>query len=343
MNTEDRLKKLTEAARAESAPTQAEWSSFIQRAHRALYVRRAVAAAGTFMLIGVGALGTNALMSDQPLNDRRPQPATTPEPSPSRAPGISTDVGVPASEAELWFVKGEQLWWGTTTLGGRVSANLASDDPIVQKAVFWLQALFEGPTSADQEVGAISAVPSGTKLLGVRRAGSVLNVDVSSEFESGGGSLSIQLRVAQVIYTGTQFEGIDAVRILIEGEKVEAIGGEGLIVAEPLIRRDFQNVAPLIVVESVKTTQDFVSPVTVTGFASVFEATVNIRILDAEGKVLKETFTTASCGTGCWGDFSETLAFEVPERQQGRVEVLTYSPKDGSEQDLVSIPVVLSP
>jgi hypothetical protein len=75
----------------------------------------------------------------------------------------------------------------------------------------------------------------------------------------------------------------------------------------------------------------------------VFEANVSIRILDAAGNILKKTFATATCGTGCWGDFSETLAFEVPERQQGRVEVLTYSAEDGSEQDLVSIPVVLSP
>ena len=343
MNTEDRLKRLTDAAHAESAATQAEWSNFIRRAHRTLYVRRAVAAAGTFVLIGVGALGTNAVMSDQPLNDRRPQPAATPEPSPSRAPDISTDVRVPASEAELWFVQGEQLSWGTTILGGSVPANLASDDPIVQKAVFWLQILFKGPMGANQEVGEISAVPSGTKLLGVKREGSVLRVDVSSEFESGGGSLSMQLRVAQVIYTGTQFEGIDAVRILVEGEKVEAIGGEGLIVAEPLTRRDFQSVAPFIVVESLRTGQVIASPVTVTGFANVFEANVNIRIRDAAGNILRETFTTATCGTGCWGDFSETLAFEVPGRRQGRVEVLTYSPKDGSEQDLVSIPVVLSP
>lgn len=342
MNTEDKLKKLAEAARAESAATQAEWSIFITRAHRTLFLRRAVAAAGTFVLVGVGALGANAWMSDQPLNDRGPHPATTPEPSPSREPKISTDVRVPVSEAELWFVRGEQLSWGTTTVGGSVPANLASDDPNVQKAAFWLQTLLQGPTSADQE-GAASAIPRGSKLLGVKREGSVLDVDLSSEFESGGGSLSMQLRVAQVIYTGTQFEGFDAVRILIEGENVEAIGGEGLIVAEPLSRRDFQNVAPFIVVESVRTGQDISSPVTVAGFANVFEANVNIRILDAAGNILKETFTTATCGTGCWGDFSETLAFEVPERRQGRVEVLTYSAEDGSEQDLVSIPVVLSP
>jgi hypothetical protein len=331
MNTEDKLKKLTEAAHAESVATQAEWSDFVRRAHRTLYLRRAVAAAGTFVLIGVGALGTNALMSDRPLNDRRPQQPATPEPRPSRAPGISTDVRVPVSEAELWFVQGEQLSWGTTILGGSVPANLASDDPSVQKAVFWLQALFEGPASADQEVGAASAIPSGTKLLAVEREGSVLNVDLSSEFESGGGSLSMQLRVAQVIYTATQFEGIDAV------------GGEGLIVSEPLSRRDFQNVAPFIVVESVRTGQNIASPVTVSGFANVFEANVNIRVRDAAGNILKETFTTATCGTGCWGDFGESLAFEVSERQQGRVEVLTYSPEDGSEQDSVSIPVVLGP
>ena len=338
MNTEDRLKELTQAARAESTATEAEWNDFSRRAHRSLIVRRAVALTGALALIGIAALSAVALTSDD-ANDRLFQPVS-PE---TDQPDEPVMVRVPAAEFELWFVQDERLSWGATVMGGDLPANLATDDPVTQNAAYWLQILFGGPMGPDQEVGATSAIPDGTELLGVRRDGSVLEVDVSSRFESGGGSLSMQMRLAQLIYTGTQFVGIEAVRILIDGERVDSIGGEGVDVSEPLTRRDFEDVAPFIVVESPKSGEDVTSPVTVTGFANVFEATVNIVIRDENGDELEETFTTATCGNGCWGDFSEAVAFEVDERQEGRIEVFTYSAEDGSEQNVVSLPVILVP
>jgi germination protein M len=332
MNTEDRLRELTQAARAESTATEAEWNDFSRRAHRSLIVRRAAAATGALVLIGVAALSAGALTPDR-ANDRLLQPVSTPNESPEA--NQPATVRVPASEFELWFVQDGRLSWGSTVMGGELPAELAADDPVTRNAAFWLRILLGGPTGPDQEVGATSAIPAGTKLLGVAREGSVLEVDVSSRFESGGGGPAMQLRVAQIVYTATQFEGIEAVRILVDGEEVNF--------SEPLTRRDFQDVAPFIVVGSPKPGDEVASPVTVTGFANVFEANVNIVIRDENGDVLKETFTTATCGNGCWGDFSEAVAFEVDERRRGRIEVLTYSAEDGSEQNVVSIPVILVP
>lgn len=342
MNTEDRLREMMAAARAEESVTQAEWTEFARRAHRPLYVRRAALTVGTLALIGLGVFAGSVFLGDDPAPRPLPpvdSPTGSPEPSPT--PASPTTAEVPPSENELWFVQGEILSWGTTAMGGQVSTEIAGDDPIAQKAAFWLQILLGGPTGPDQEVGATTAIPDGTDLLGVERDGPVLNIDLSSEFESGGGSLSMQLRVAQIVFTGTQFEGIEMIRILIEGERVDAIGGEG--VAAEGRRPDFQNVAPAIVLESPKPGEEISSPVTVSGFANVFEANVNIRIVDANGDVLVESFTTATCGSGCWGDYSEEVAFEVTEQQEGRVEVLTYSAEDGSERDVISIPVVLVP
>ncbi len=236
---------------------------------------------------------------------------------------------------------GETLFWGTTVTGGDVSTEVAGDDPIAQKATLWLSLLLDGPQGPDEEAGATTAIPQRTELLHVAREDSVLVVDLSSEFTSGGGSLAMQMRVGQVVYTGTQFEGIESVRILIDGEQVDSIGGEGVPAGGA--RRDFQNVAPAIVLESVKPGDEVSSPVTIAGFANVFEANVNIRIRDANGDILVETFTTATCGTGCWGDFSDDVAFQITESQEGRIEVLTYSAEDGSERDVISIPVMLMP
>jgi hypothetical protein len=77
----------------------------------------------------------------------------------------------------------------------------------------------------------------------------------------------------------------------------------------------------------------------------VFEANVSFMVLDEDGNELKldTPFTTATCGTGCWGDFTHVLDFPLTEPQEGRIVVLTYSAEDGSPQDEVSIPVMLVP
>lgn len=307
--------------------------------------RRAAAALGAVVLVALGVFAGATLTSDDAVPPVAPLPAVTstaPEPSPTPEPE-STRVRVPQSTSELWFVQGEKLSWGATSLGGPIARARADDDPISQKAALWYEILLIGAQGPFQEAGDVTAIPEGTELLHVAREGSVLNVDLSSEFESGGGSLSMQLRVAQIVYTGTQFEGIDAVRILIDGERVDAIGGEGIVASEPLTRRDFQNVAPPIVPETPKPGAEISGPVVVAGFANVFEANVIIRIRNLSGKVLAETFTTATCGTGCWGDFAEEVRFEVDSAQEGTVSVLTYSAEDGSEQDVIQIHVMLLP
>jgi hypothetical protein len=83
------------------------------------------------------------------------------------------------------------------------------------------------------------------------------------------------------------------------------------------------------------------SPVTVSGTANVFEGTVSIRVLDARGKVIVSDFTTATCGTGCRGDYSKRVAFYSIREQQGTIEVFETSAKNGKPTNVVSIPVTL--
>lgn len=344
MSTEERLKRLIGSVDAEARASEGEWNEFVRRAHGLLYMRRAAATLATVAVVGVVAFAAVSLLpGDEPAPFAPAHsPSASPEPT-SSAPAENPRVEIPTAAHELWFVQGEKLSAATTVLGGHMMIAIVGDDPTAQEAGFWITFLLAGPLGAVEETGGTSVIPAGTELLGVERDGTTLFVDLSSEFESGGGSLSMQMRVAQVVYTGTQFEGIDRVRILIDGESVEAIGGEGIVVAEPLTRRDFQDVAPAIVVEEPRPSQEISSGDVVSGFANVFEANVSIRLLDQNGRKLLETFSTATCGTGCWGDFSQKLVFEVTERTEGRLEVLTYSAEDGSEQDVISIPVILVP
>ena len=88
-----------------------------------------------------------------------------------------------------------------------------------------------------------TAIPEGTELHGVEINDDEATVDLSSQFQSGGGSLSMQLRVAQVVFTATQFEGVETVTILLDGDRVDGIGGEG-VPSTDLHREDFEDFSP---------------------------------------------------------------------------------------------------
>jgi spore germination protein GerM len=72
------------------------------------------------------------------------------------------------------------------------------------------------------------AVPAGAKLLSVRREGDILVLDVSNEFtlpEFWQGSDVAHLRLQALVHTLTSLPQIRAVRILVNGQIPEALGG----------------------------------------------------------------------------------------------------------------------
>ncbi|HKV44882.1 MAG TPA: GerMN domain-containing protein [bacterium] len=79
-------------------------------------------------------------------------------------------------------------------------------------------------------------IPEGTALLGVRVRDGIATVDLSATFAAGGGSTSMLGRVWQVVYTATQFADAPAAQILIDHKRVEALGGEGIVIGSPLRR-----------------------------------------------------------------------------------------------------------
>ena len=204
-----------------------------------------------------------------------------------------------------------------------------------------LEDLIAGPTAADGE-RVSSAVPAQTRLLGLNIEDGLATVDLSSEFESGGGSLSMQMRLAQVVFTLTQFPTVDRVEFRLDGEPVDVFSGEGIVLDEPVDRGDYEDLMPAILVDQPVPGARISSPLTVSGSANVFEANVTVRVLDASGKELTRTFTTATCGTGCRGDFSVAVTF--PAQTAGSEGFVVVEDDDaagmGFPPHQVRIPVV---
>jgi germination protein M len=234
---------------------------------------------------------------------------------------------------QVWFTRGESLYVVTRT---------ANATPRVGTAA--LEALLQAPDTSEQSAGIGSQVPQGTQLLGLSVDNGIATVDLTSEFESGGGSESMNMRIAQIVYTLTQFPTVKGVLFQLDGQPVDVFGGEGVIVDHPVTRRDYRSLLPPILVRTPESGDRVANPVTVTGSANVFEANVTVEILDADGKVVGSTFTTATCGSGCRGTFSVSVPYEVSSATRGLIVVHDDDAAGtGTPPHEVRIPVVLTP
>ena len=188
-----------------------------------------------------------------------------------------------------------------------------------------------------------TAIPAGTKLLGLTIDRGVATVDLSGEFASGGGSASSQYRLAQVTYTLTQFPTVSSVLFKVDGEVVSVFGSEGIVLDGPQARDDFEEQLPAIFVDRPASGASIGNPARVAGNSNVFEATFRIAILDHEGRTLVDEMAMATCGTGCRGTFDETYDYNVSAAQWGTLRVYAGSAVDGSPQYVRDYPVWLTP
>jgi hypothetical protein len=241
---------------------------------------------------------------------------------------------VPTSVSlEAWFLRGEQLVRELRT---------HEATPLVATAA--MRALLAGPTPAELESGLGTAIPAGTRLLGIAIKKGVATVDLTSDYQSGGGSLSMQARLGQVVYTLTQFPTVRRVRFHLDGEPVNVFSGEGIVLDHPVGRKDYEDLLPVIAVESPVEGARVTSPLSVSGSANVFEANVTVKVLDENEHVLGKTFTTATCGTGCRGTYSVPVGFDVDREQRGTIVVSDDDAAGtGTPPHIVRVPVVLVP
>lgn len=97
-------------------------------------------------------------------------------------------------------------------------------------------ALASGPSAEEASRGLSSAVPAGVRVLDAQLAEGVLRVDLSSDFERGGGTASMIGRLNQLYYTLTQPSDVDVVVLELDGELAEVFGGEGILLEVPWAR-----------------------------------------------------------------------------------------------------------
>lgn len=204
-----------------------------------------------------------------------------------------------------------------------------------------LRALLSGPNHGESSAGLTSAVPSGSKLLGLSINNGIATANFNSAFASGGGSFSIRARIAQVVFTLTQFTSVKTVLFELDGVKVTTFSSEGLILDHPLGRADEQGLLPPIFIEEPAVGDAIRSPMYLTGVSNTFEAIFQVQVIDSHGHVVADDQVKATAGTGTWGSFEMRTPLSRSAVGPGMVLAFEISPKDGSRIHQIEIPITI--
>lgn len=302
-------------------------------------MRRVAFALGLVMILPACGLSVAGVAGGEspvtPVSTVAPDPVSTTAPAPASAKPAMMEVAP-------YFLIDES---GHNKRSGPFLVPVAREVPsttAVARAA--IEQLLAGPTQAEQAaVPALSsAIPAGVGLLGLTIDSGTATIDLSSGFALGEDAAAVAMRVAQVVFTLTRFDSVERVRFLEQGREVATPTSGGDLVKRAVSRGDYLDFAAAISVESPVYGGETVSPLRVTGFAAVFEATFKYALTDGKGLVIEEGFASTSNGTG-WGAFDFTVDYNVDQEQPSALIVWVHSAEDGSPIDIREYPIWLAP
>ena len=222
------------------------------------------------------------------------------------AGGAQTTGPVETEEVSVYFLRDGEVW--------PVRREIDTTDGEANAAI---AALLQGPTAQEEaDLALATAIPDTDEEAAVTIENGVADVQLDVQLADPG--------LAQVVYTLTQFPEVEQVEVQ---ERF-------------LTRADFEEQTPAILVESPLAFEDVASPLRVTGTANTFEANFEYELTDTDGRIVDESFVTATSGSGTRGTFDFTTdAYTVPFDGLGSLIVFERSAEDGSRINLVEIPL----
>ncbi|MEU0548560.1 Gmad2 immunoglobulin-like domain-containing protein [Micromonospora sp. NPDC005979] len=260
----------------------------------------------------VAPTASRASNAPAPASEPGTPPPTSATPPRPPTPAVTGTRRPDPVTIELWYVR-----------SGRLVPTRRTRPATVATSRLALTELSAGPTPAEAATGMVTLLPSTVEVTriadGVATLGPVPLADDPPDRR--------RLREAQVVWTLTQFPTVRRVRFP---------GGA------PVGRADYPGLLAPIVVTGPSVGERVTAPLTVSGTADVFEATVSVRVLDDAGRQVAAAFGTASCGSGCRGDYRVVVNWRTTRQQHGTIEVYEVSARDGTRINTVAVPVLLA-
>lgn len=183
------------------------------------------------------------------FDDETARPSTETTESPQTVEGrdeplIDTSVPEPEQDvsrpnrrmAALYFIR---VTDDGRTYPQRVVRPVAYDQSPLTETI---RALIAGPSGEELDEGLLNLIPAETQLISAHVDGGIayLNFNKSFRFNPMGAEGTVA-QLQQIIYSSTEFPTVIQVQFLIEGERLDYVGGDGIFIGEPLGRDAFSS------------------------------------------------------------------------------------------------------
>lgn len=108
------------------------------------------------------------------------------------------------------------------------------------KIKFAVVSLILGPKSEEKQRGVYTEVPSGAEIINITEQPNKVIVNLNSAFVNGGGTDSLYKRLYQLIKTA-RLNSEKPVYLYIDGQQADVVGGEGIMLSQPLSNSSLDN------------------------------------------------------------------------------------------------------
>jgi len=115
-----------------------------------------------------------------------------------------------------------------------------SKDVDGSKIRFAVNSLIRGPKPEEKQRGVYTEVPSGSEVISVSEQPDKVIVNLNSAFITGGGTESLYKRLYQLIKT-VKLNSSLPVYLYVDGQRADVVGGEGIMLSQPLSNSSLEN------------------------------------------------------------------------------------------------------
>ena len=115
-----------------------------------------------------------------------------------------------------------------------------SSDVDGSRIKFAVYALIGGPKPEETELGVYTEIPNSAQVISISEQSDRVIVNLNSSFVNGGGADSLYKRLYQLIKT-VKLNSQLPVYLYIDGHKADVIGGEGIMLSQPLGDNSLEN------------------------------------------------------------------------------------------------------
>jgi hypothetical protein len=216
---------------------------------------------------------------------------------------------------------------------------------ITEGAIFdaTIDALLRGPLDTEAAAGyrtGLRQQTTRTEIVSLDATSRTVTVSFSSEFRSSD-EVVLATRMAQVVFTLTQFQAVQQVAFQLDGEDIPALNDEGKEIDGAATRNDYPSLIPQLFAETPSAWSDVSSPIEVRGNALPTEGTYHYRLVDGTNRVLAEGDIRLSGRGEGRRTLAATIPYESDVTTRGALVLYELQEDDPRERATFAIPLDL--